>query len=54
VRDAADRLRSVGARVLGTILNDVNLSGGDYYYYNRYYYAYYEAENKANRKSAAG
>jgi Mrp family chromosome partitioning ATPase len=42
VRDAKDRLQSVGARLLGTILNDVDINGGDYYYYNRYYHSYYQ------------
>lgn len=41
VRDATQRLRVAGARFLGTILNDVDLTGGDYYYYNRYYYSYH-------------
>ncbi|WKZ56813.1 MAG: polysaccharide biosynthesis tyrosine autokinase [Bdellovibrionota bacterium] len=41
VRDARDRLKSVGARFLGAVLNDVDITSGDYYYYNRYYYSYY-------------
>lgn len=41
VRDASERLKGVGARVLGAILNNVNIRSGDYYYYNRYYYSYY-------------
>lgn len=40
-QDAKNRLLHVGARVLGIILNDVNIRGGDYYYYHRYYYSYY-------------
>lgn len=41
IKDARDRLISVGARLIGTILNDVSLKGGDYYYYNQYYSSYY-------------
>lgn len=50
VQDAKNRLQHVGARVLGIILNDVNIRGGDYYYYNRYYYSYYE-EDPAKRQA---
>lgn len=42
VNDARKRLQSVGARVLGVVLNNVDVSSGDYYYYNRYYTAYYQ------------
>lgn len=41
IQDAKDRLLRVGARVLGVVLNDVDVRGGDYYYYNRYYHSYY-------------
>jgi capsular exopolysaccharide synthesis family protein len=51
VKDAKNRLTHVGARVLGLVLNDVNIHGGDYYYYNRYYYSYYYAED-ANKRQA--
>lgn len=46
VVDARNRLESVGASILGVVLNDVDVTGGDYYYYNRYYYSYdqYSAE----------
>lgn len=48
VSDARFRLSSVGARLLGVVLNNVDITGGDYYYYNRYYYSYYrEDEEKA-------
>ncbi len=40
VQDARNRLASVGARILGIVLNDVDVTAGDYYYYNRYYYSY--------------
>lgn len=46
VHDAKNRLLNVGARMLGVILNDVNIKGGDYYYYNRYYYSYYFADEQ--------
>jgi capsular exopolysaccharide synthesis family protein len=46
VQDAKNRLLHVGARVLGIVLNDVNIRGGDYYYYNRYYYSYYAEDTK--------
>lgn len=46
VQDAKNRLLHVGARVIGIVLNDVNIRGGDYYYYNRYYYSYYYAEDQ--------
>lgn len=42
VTDAKNSLRAVGANVIGTILNDVDFTGGDYYYYNRYYQAYHQ------------
>jgi succinoglycan biosynthesis transport protein ExoP len=53
VSDARNRLRGVGATLLGVILNDVDISGGDYYYYNRYYHSYYQSDNKDNSKSKA-
>ncbi len=54
-RDAKQRLISVGARILGVVLNDVDIRGGDYYHYNRYYYYYYNpSETGRKRKRAAG
>lgn len=44
VFDAKKRLSGVGSQILGVVLNDVNILGGDYYYYNRYYYSYYQEE----------
>jgi succinoglycan biosynthesis transport protein ExoP len=44
IKDAKDRLKVVGARFLGAILNDVDITSGDYYYYNRYYHSYYNSE----------
>jgi len=46
ISDAKERLVSVGARILGTILNDVDLTGGDYYHYSRYYTSYYQEEDR--------
>ncbi len=58
VRDARSRLEAVGARVLGAILNNVDVTGGDYYYYNRYYYSYYQeneaSDNSSKSQKAAG
>lgn len=42
VADAVNRLHAVGAHVLGSILNNVDLTGGEHYYYNRYYRSYYD------------
>ena len=53
VADARQRLQAVGARMLGVILNDVDVTGGDYYYYNRYYQAYHQEESRAKGLRAA-
>jgi capsular exopolysaccharide synthesis family protein len=54
-RDAKNRLINVGARMIGVILNDVDVNNGDYYYYNRYYYSYYHKDGAAGQaKRAAG
>lgn len=37
VRHACARLAQVGARVLGVVLNQVNMNSPDYYHYHRYY-----------------
>lgn len=43
-RDIAQRakrhLRDVNARIIGAVLNDVDVRGGDYAYYSYYYYGY--------------
>jgi succinoglycan biosynthesis transport protein ExoP len=54
VRDAAERLRTVGARILGAVLNDVDVTRGDYYYYNRYYSAYYQENESIQPQSRLG
>ena len=46
LRSVTDQLRSVGASVLGVVLNRVNL-GRHSYYYGRYYSPYYGSETKA-------
>ncbi len=51
--DAKNRLLSVGSRVLGTILNNVDLTGGDYYYYNRYYHSYYLKDDEVPKRGGA-
>ncbi|MBX7136611.1 MAG: polysaccharide biosynthesis tyrosine autokinase [Oligoflexia bacterium] len=52
VVDAKKRLAAVGARLLGVVLNDANIKGGDYYYYNRYYYSYYTAPDQHKTASS--
>lgn len=59
LRDAKDRLTAVGARILGAVLNDIDVSGGDYQYYNRYYYSYHDetripGERKARSQACVG
>ena len=53
VYDAKARLQSVGARLLGAILNEVDITSGDYYYYNRYYYSYYQSDRGRPQAKAA-
>ncbi len=54
VNDARNRLKAVGANILGAILNDVDITSGDYYYYNRYYRSYtqFDLEQDANEKAS--
>lgn len=51
--DAKNRLLAVGSRVLGTILNNVDITGGDYYYYNRYYHSYYLKDDELPKRGGA-
>ncbi len=48
ILEAKTRLENVGARVLGTVLNDIDLKSGDYSYYNKYYSSYYRREDDAD------
>lgn len=49
VRRTRQTLRDVGAKILGVVLNNVNLRADDYYYYRRYYgEAYYKTEEDAD------
>jgi succinoglycan biosynthesis transport protein ExoP len=52
LRSVTDQLRSVGASVLGVVLNRVNLDRHSYYY-GRYYSPYYGSETKAPPTRAA-
>lgn len=49
VQDARDKLFAIGARFLGVILNDVDVTSGDYYYYNRYYHNYHTDEDHSEK-----
>jgi len=40
VRQAKAKLERVGARLIGSVLNDVDVTSGDYYYYKGYYASY--------------
>lgn len=49
VRRALGHIRSVHGRLLGAVLNDVDMRSGAYYgSYGHYYYAYYGNERRAN------
>ncbi len=50
VRKAAEALRHVGARLLGTVLNRVDTRSDGYYYYYYYYYRSAYGEKKVRRK----
>jgi capsular exopolysaccharide synthesis family protein len=47
VMKSRDRLAYVRAKIIGIVLNDVNVRSGDYGYYNRYYYSYYAKASSA-------
>lgn len=49
VRRAQHELASVGARIFGVVLNNLNLrrEGYEYYYYHRYYSKYYSESERA-------
>jgi polysaccharide biosynthesis transport protein len=52
--DARERLRAVGARILGAVLNDVDFRRGAYAYYARYYQGYYERTEPETPREASG
>ncbi|MBM4272330.1 MAG: polysaccharide biosynthesis tyrosine autokinase [Deltaproteobacteria bacterium] len=49
VRNGISQLQSVNARILGAVLNDVEM-GRDTYYYYQYYYYYYGEDGERRRK----
>jgi Mrp family chromosome partitioning ATPase len=46
VRAACDRLTSVEAKLLGVVLNGVNIKRPDYHEHTRYYYQYEDPEQE--------
>lgn len=48
-RDSISKLRRVGAKILGIVLNDVDIRSGDYYYYRKGYDSYYREEDSPKR-----
>ncbi len=49
-REAKGKLENVGAKIVGAVLNKVNMSSHDYYYYSYYYYHQGGGENKKKSK----
>lgn len=55
VRRALGHVRSVRGRLLGAVLNDVDMRSGAYYgSYGHYYYSYYGGERRSNVRDARG
>jgi len=53
VRRAISHVRSVRGRLLGAVLNDVDMRSGAYYgSYGHYYYSYYGRERRTERRDA--
>jgi capsular exopolysaccharide synthesis family protein len=50
VRHARQQLRNVGAKLLGVVLNKIDLHSADYYYYYTHYGAYTQYNDGANGK----
>ena len=48
IKLAKERLESIGTNILGTVLNKMQLTGSDNYYYNYYYQG--QSENKVGRR----
>lgn len=53
VRHARQQLRNVGAKLLGVVLNKVDLHSADYYYYYQHYNYYKEYNGDSNAKELA-
>src|SRR5262245_50166340 len=47
-------LQSVGAKILGVVMNQIKLQPHDYYYYSTYYSSHYYGERDGKEKSGAG
>ena len=47
-------LQSVGAKILGVVINQIKLQPHDYYYYSSYYSRYYYGGGDSEKNSAAG
>ncbi len=47
-------LQSVGARILGVVVNQIKLQPHDYYYYSTYYTQYYYGEGSGEKKKGEG
>jgi Mrp family chromosome partitioning ATPase len=45
-----ERLHAVGARILGVVLNGINIRDPDYADYRNYYSSYHAAAQKRERK----
>ena len=50
VKEAHARLTYARAKVLGVVLNRVNLRSGDYAYHYRHYYSYYHHTGEEEAK----
>jgi len=54
VRHSRQLLIDVGAKVVGVVLNNVNVSSRDYYYYyQRYYHQSYYRHGAENEQASA-
>jgi capsular exopolysaccharide synthesis family protein len=50
ITNALNRLKDVQARILGGILNDIEVGKDAYYYYYHYYYRYYYGDNGEKKR----
>jgi len=53
VRHSRQQLRNVGAKLLGVVLNKIDLHSADYYYYYHHYGYYQQYEPESNGKELA-